>query len=94
MGADLVIEGVDKHGDPATKVAEIVFSLDRLAQWPHPVSGYDVVVCYQLGAAKEKFLLDGFEAKLVSTNVPGRYQLIVQEDALSVYVLEEILHAS
>lgn len=92
MGADLVIEGVDKHGDPETKVAEIVFSLDKLTQWPHPVTGFDVVVCYELGAAKERFVLDGFEAKLVDTNIPGRYQLIVQEEALSVYVLEEILH--
>ena len=94
MGADLVIEYIDKHGDPATKVAEVVFSLDRLTQWSHPVAGYDVVVCYQLGSAKEKFVLDGFEAKLVDTSVPGRYQLIVQEDALSVYVLEEILYAT
>lgn len=94
MGADLVIEGVDKHGDPWTRVAEIVFSLDRLTQWRHPVAGYDVVVCYKLGAAKEKFSLDGLDAKLVDTSIPGRYQLIVQQDALSVYVLEEILHGN
>jgi hypothetical protein len=90
-GVDLIVERMDK--DILTlRWAELVFSLEKLYQWPHPPEGYHCVICYQLGNVKEvqKFP-DGQEAKLVSKAVPGKYTLLVGSESIDVYVLREIL---
>lgn len=90
-GVDLIVEQVDK--DMLTlKWAELVFSLDKLYQWPHPPEGYHCVICYQLGSVKEiqKFQ-DGQEAKLVPKAVTGKYTLLVGSQSIDVYVLRDIL---
>lgn len=90
-GVDLVIEQIDKDM-PTLKWAELVSSLEKLFQWEHPPEGYHCIICYELGKVKEvqKFS-DGQEARLVFTNVPGRYTLLVGSEHIDVYVLREIL---
>ena len=90
-GVDLVVEQNDK-GIQSLKWVELVSSLDKLFQWPHPPEGYHFVVCYQLGkvAERQKFN-DGVEAKLVKTDIAGRYHLIIGSSSLPVYVLKELL---
>ena len=90
-GVDMVVEKSDK-GIPSLKWAELVFSLDNLFKWSHPPEGYHLVVCYELGdiCEKQKFP-DGSEARLVRTEVSGRYAMVVGSDTLDVYVLREIL---
>ncbi len=74
------------------KWAEIVFSLDNLFKWRHPPEGYRLVVCYELGGMKERQSFEsGLEAKLISTDVSGRYALLIGSESLDVYVLREIL---
>jgi hypothetical protein len=89
----MVVEQEDK-AIPSLKWVEIVSSLDRLFQWPHPPEGYHSVVCYQLGkvAERQKFG-DGVEATLVRTEIRGRYLLVVNSSSMSVYVLKELLAA-
>lgn len=91
QGVDLIVEQVDKDM-PSLKWAELVFSLDKLYQWPHPPEGYHFIICYQLGCTKEiqKFP-DGQESKLVQKSVPGKYTLLVGSDSIDVYVLRDIL---
>jgi hypothetical protein len=93
FGVDMVVEQEDK-AIPSLKWVEIVSSLDRLFQWPHPPEGYHSVVCYQLGkvAERQKFG-DGVEATLVRTEIRGRYLLVVNSSSMSVYVLKELLAA-
>ena len=90
-GVDLIVEQIDKDM-PTLKWAELVFSLDKLYQWPHPPEGFHCVICYQLGNVKEiqKFE-DGQEAKLVSKAAPGKYTLLVGTESIDVYVLRDIL---
>lgn len=95
-GVDLIIEMIDK-GIPTIKWAELVSSLDRLFAWDHPVDGYHVIICYELGKAKEKNSFpNGTNARLVRKEKRGRYALIVGSDSIDIYVLREILgdHAS
>lgn len=91
QGVDLIVEQIDKEM-PTLKWAELVFSLDKLYQWPHPPEGYHCVICYQLGGVREvqKFP-DGQEAKLVAKTIPGRYTLLVGAENIDVYVLRDIL---
>jgi hypothetical protein len=93
-GVDLIVEHIDKDM-PTLKWAELVFSLEKLFQWPHPPEGYHCIICYQLGSVKEiqKFP-DGQEAKLVSKAVPGRYTLLVGSESIDVYILRDILRHS
>ncbi len=93
QGVDLIIEKIDK-GIPSLKWAELVSSLDKLYQWPHPPEGYHCVICYQLGNVKEiqKFR-DGQEAKLVPMSPKGKYTLLVGAEIIDVYVLRDILVA-
>ena len=93
-GVDLIVEQTDKDM-PTLKWAELVHSLDRLYQWPHPPEGYHCVICYQLGSVKEvqKFP-DGQEAKLVPKTVKGKYTLLVGSESIDVYVLRDLLIAS
>jgi hypothetical protein len=90
-GVDLIVEQTDKDMQ-TLKWVELVFSLDKLYQWPHPPDGYHCIVCYHLGNVKEiqKFQ-DGQEGKLVPKAVPGRYTLLVGSDSIDIYVLREIL---
>ena len=91
QGVDLIVEQIDKDM-PTLKWAELVFSLEKLYQWPHPPEGFHCVICYQLGNVKEiqKFQ-DGQEAKLVSKAALGKYTLLVGTESIDVYVLRDIL---
>jgi hypothetical protein len=93
-GVDLIIEQLDKDM-PTLKWAELVHSLDRLYQWPHPPEGYHCVICYQLGNVKEtqKFP-DGQEARLVPKSVQGKYTLLVGSESIDIYVLRDLLISS
>ncbi|VVD29221.1 conserved protein of unknown function [Paraburkholderia dioscoreae] len=93
-GVDLIIEQTDKDMD-MLKWAELVYSLDRLYQWPHPPEGYHCIICYQLGAVKEvQDFLDGQTGKLVPKSVKGKYTLLVGSDSIDIYVLRELLIAA
>ncbi len=93
-GVDLIVEQMDKDM-PTLKWAELVHTLDRLYQWPHPPEGYHCVICYQLGNVKEtqKFP-DGQEAKLVPKSVQGKYTLLVGSESIDIYVLRDLLIAA
>jgi len=90
-GVDLIVEQTDK-GIESLKWAELVYSFDRLFQWSHPPEGYHIIICYELGKAKEtdKFN-NGVESKLVAKNVAGKYTLLVGDSSIDVYVLREML---
>src|SRR3972149_7091984 len=94
QGVDLIVEQIDKEM-PTLKWAELVFSLDKIYQWPHPPDGYHYIICYQLGNVKEiqKFS-DGQDAKLVPKAIPGKYTLIVGAESIDIYVLRAILNHS
>ena len=90
-GVDLTIEKKSK-GIPSVLWAELVFSLDKLFQWPHPPEGYHCVICYQLGEVKENSTFGtGQECKLVPKEVRGKYTLLVGDSSIDVYVLRELL---
>jgi hypothetical protein len=90
-GVDLIVEQMDKDM-PTLKWAELVHSLDRLYQWPHPPEGFHCVICYQLGNVKEiQSFPDGQEAKLVPKSVKGKYTLLVGSESIDVYVLRDLL---
>ena len=89
IGVDLIVEMSDKE-IPTTKWVELVASLDKIYAWSHPPEGFHIIVCYQLGQVKEEQeFKDG--GRLVATESPGRYALLVQKDTMDVYVLREIL---
>lgn len=91
QGVDLIVEQVDKDM-PSLKWVELVSSLDKLFQWPHPPEGFHIIVCYELGKIKEvQAFPDGQEAKVVKKAVAGRYSLLVGAESIDVYVLREIL---
>lgn len=91
QGVDMIVEQIDKD-IPSLKWVELVFSLDKLYEWPHPPEGYHCVVCYQLGNVKEvETFPDGQESKLVKKGQAGRYTLVVGAESIDVYVLREIL---
>ena len=93
-GVDLIVEMTDKE-IPTKKWVELVSSLDKLYAWSHPPEGYHIIVCYQKGNVKgEQEFQDGSIGKLVATQGPGRYALIVGSKSIDVYVLREILQAS
>ena len=90
-GVDLIVEKSDK-GILALKWVELVYSLGKLYEWPHPPEGYHAIVCYELGGVKQvQSFSDGQNSKLVSMDTPGRYALLVGSDSIDVYVLREIL---
>jgi hypothetical protein len=94
LGVDLIVEKSDK-GIPSLKWVELVHSLSKLYEWPHPPKGYHAIVCYELGGVKEiQAFSDGEQSKLVPMQTPGRYALLVGSDSIDVYVLREILQSS
>ncbi len=94
QGVDLIVEQIDK-GIPTIRWGELVWKLEKLFQWSHPAEGIHIVVCYELGKVGEhqKFT-DGQEARLVHTGKPGRYALMVNGEAIDVYVLRDLLTKS
>jgi hypothetical protein len=93
LGVDLIVEKSDK-GIPSLKWVELVHSLSKLYEWPHPPKGYHAIVCYELGGVKEiQAFSDGEQSKLVPMQTPGRYALLVGSDSIDVYVLREILQS-
>jgi len=92
-GVDLVVEQDDK-GIRTLRWAELVSSLDKLFQWPHPPEGFHIVICYQLGkTAERQSFTDGTACQLVKTSDRGRYLLVVGASSMQVYVLKELLEA-
>ena len=88
---DPIVERMDKE-IPSLKWVELVSSLDKLYQWSHPPEGYRIMVCHQLGKVEEEQELpDGTTGKLVRKDVPGRYALLMESQAIDVYVFREIL---
>jgi len=93
-GVDLIVEQVDKDM-PTLKWAELVFSLEKLYQWPHPPEGYHCVVCYTIGNVKEiQTFPDGQEARLVAKTIRGKYTLLVGSESIDIYVLRDILFSA
>ena len=90
-GVDLIVEQIDKDM-PTLKWAELVYSLEKLYQSPHPPEGYHCVICYQLGNVKEvQVFPDGQEARLVPKAVKGKYTLLIGSESVDVYVLRDLL---
>ena len=94
LGVDMIVEKIDK-GIPSLRWAELVLSLDKVAQWSHPPEGFHLIVCYELGNIGRKFSLsNGIEAEIVPTKSTGRYALLIGNETIDVYVLRELLATS
>jgi len=89
-GVDLTVE-YESKGIHNCAWVELVWTLEKLFKWYHPLEGIHKIVCWDLGnvAEKEKFN-NGSEA-ILSKRSQGRYSLSIGDDNLDIYVLKEII---